>query len=163
MIQIYTFAIVSLIYVVLLSSRDELTILAIYANLAAEIAEYIDAYKKLGEDQEDLNARAKLTAATKALPYIEVIAIHKVNQVSNVYIARTNILRALAARTFLKSPIKLSGYAARARYLFIALYLFIVIYYYTNIYIESRYQRSRAYNRRPSASKEAAHQLVFLS
>lgn len=41
-----------------------------YANLAAEMAEYIDAYEKLGEDQEDLNTRAKLTAATKALPYV---------------------------------------------------------------------------------------------
>lgn len=34
------------------------------------MAEYIDTYKKLGEDQEDLNARAKLTAAAKALPYV---------------------------------------------------------------------------------------------
>lgn len=50
-----------------------------YANLAAEMAEYIDACDKLGEDQEDLNARAKLTAAAKALPYVKVIAIHKVN------------------------------------------------------------------------------------
>lgn len=31
--------------------------IAIYANLAAEIAEYINAYKKLGNNQEDLNAR----------------------------------------------------------------------------------------------------------
>lgn len=50
MIWVYTFAAVSSICVVLPSSRDELTILAIYANLAAEMAEYIDACEKLGED-----------------------------------------------------------------------------------------------------------------